>query len=107
LNQNCKFPQCIVFNNTEMWVFAATITGRMDRPVLDLTGLKGSYDFSLRLDILEGLTNGDPDVKSKVNDWSTSSIFTDIEKQLGLRLESANAPVETIVIDHAERPSDN
>jgi hypothetical protein len=58
----------------------------MGRPVLDMTGLKGTYDFSLRLDILEGLANGDSDPKPKAADWSTSSIFTDIEKQLGLKL---------------------
>ena len=79
----------------------------MGRPVLDMTGLKGTYDFSLRLDILEGLTNGDSDNKPKVADWSTSSIFTDIEKQLGLKLEADRAPVDTLVIDHAEKPSEN
>ena len=106
-DQNCNLPQCIAFNNTEMWVFAATLTGRMGRPVLDMTGLQGTYDFSLRLDILEGLTNGDSDNKPKVADWSTSSIFTDIEKQLGLKLEADRAPVDTLVIDHAEKPSEN
>src|SRR5262245_9864930 len=106
-DQNCNLPQCIAFNNTEMWVFAATLTGRMGRPVVDMTGLKGTYDFSLRLDILEDLTKGDSDLKPKVADWSTSSIFTDIEKQLGLKLEADRAPVETLVIDHAEKPSEN
>jgi uncharacterized protein (TIGR03435 family) len=61
----------------------------------------------LRLDILEGLTNGDSDPKHKAADWSTSSIFTDIEKQLGLKLEADRAPVDTLVIDHAEKPSEN
>ncbi len=106
-DQNCKFPQCMPFHNTEMWVFAATLTGRMDRPVLDMTGLKGAYDFSLRLDTLERLTAADPDLKAKGTDWSTSSIFTDIEKQLGLKLESDKAPVKFLVIDHVEKPSEN
>jgi len=106
-DQNCTFPQCMAFINTEMWVFAAALTGRMGGPVLDWTGLNGSYDFSLRLDILEGLTNDKPDIKPQANDWSSSSIFTDIEKQLGLRLESDRAPVEFLIIDHAERASEN
>jgi uncharacterized protein (TIGR03435 family) len=61
----------------------------------------------LRLDNLECLTNGDSDPKSKVADWSTSSIFTDIEKQLGLKLEADRTSVDTLVIDHAEKPSEN
>jgi hypothetical protein len=77
---------------------------RLGRPVLDMTKLNGTYDFSLRLDILEGMTNGDSDPKPKAANWSTSSIFTDIEKQLGLKLEADRAPVDTLVIDHAENP---
>ena len=49
----------------------------------------------------------DPALKQRRSDWSLSSIFTDIETQLGLRLESDRAPVETLVIDHVERPSGN
>jgi len=79
----------------------------MGRPVLDLTGLQGSYDFTLRLDIMEGLANDDPELKTKSSDWSFSSIFIDIEKQLGLKLESDRAAVETLVIDRAERPTEN
>jgi uncharacterized protein (TIGR03435 family) len=105
--QNCNFPKCMAFNNTEMWIFAATLSGRMGRPVLDLTGLKGTYDFTLRLDILEGLSGDDPELKPKIMDWSSSSIFTDIEKDLGLKLESDKAPVDQLVIDHAETPSEN
>jgi uncharacterized protein (TIGR03435 family) len=106
-DQSCNFPKCMAFNNIEMWVFAATLSGRMGRPVLDLTGLKGTYDFTLRLDILEGLSSDDPELKLKIMDWSSSSIFSDIEKQLGLKLESDKAPVDQLVIDQAERPSEN
>ena len=107
---NCVFPKCRQFNNTDMFTFASELADRMGRPVLDLTGLHGSYDFTLRLDSMEGLAVNDPidpALKQKMSDWSLSSIFTDIEKQLGLRLESDKAPVETLVIDHVERPSEN
>lgn len=106
-DQSCALPQCMSFNNTDMWSFAGTLAGRMGRPVLDLTGLQGPYDFTLRLDVTEGLATDDPGLKDKSSDWSFSSIVTDIEKQLGLRLESDKASVETLVVDHAERPSGN
>ena len=76
--------------------------------MLDLTGLKARYDFPLRLDIMEGLSSSDPDYKAKVSgDWSLSSIYSDIQKQLGLRLEADRAPVDYLVIDHVEKPSEN
>ena len=70
-----------------------------DRPVLDKTGLTGRYDFVLktRLDPASRSTTG-PDGES---------FFTTIEEQLGLRLESQKAPLEILVIDRVERPSDN
>ena len=40
-------------------------------------------------------------------DWSSSSIFMYIEKQLELKLEADKAPVDTLVIDHAEKPDAN
>jgi uncharacterized protein (TIGR03435 family) len=103
---NCAPPKCMAFNNTDIWSFAAVLADRMGRPVLDLTGLQGSWDFTLRLDT-DRLTNDDPGQKTNISDWSLSSIFTDIEKQLGLKLESDKAPVETLVIDHIDRPSEN
>ncbi len=108
-DQNCTLPKCMGFSDTDMWNFAAVLTDRMGRPVLDLTGLRDTYDFTLRLGSVEGVPNDDPDLKSKAgnSDWTESSIFGDIEKQLGLKLESDRAPVETLVIDHVERPSEN
>jgi uncharacterized protein (TIGR03435 family) len=100
-------PNGITIRNTELWRFCAMLSGRMGRPVVDLTGLKGSYDFTLRLDVLEGVSTSDPDYKLKVVDWSSSSIYSDIQKQLGLRLEADKAPVDYLVIDHVEKPDAN
>jgi uncharacterized protein (TIGR03435 family) len=42
-----------------------------------------------------------------MNDWSSSSIFSDIQTQLGLKLEADKAPVDSLVVDHVEKPSAN
>ena len=67
----------------------------LDRPVLDRTGLKGVYNFSL---------TWTPDA---IADPSEPSIFTAVREQLGLKLESTRAQVEYLVIDHLERPTEN
>jgi len=67
------------------------LTQQLGRPVLDKTGLVGDYDFTLKW-----RPNGDE-----------GSIFAAIQDQLGLKLESQEGPVEVLVIDHVERPSEN
>jgi uncharacterized protein (TIGR03435 family) len=61
------------------------------RVVIDQTGLKGAYDFTIKGE------SGD----------DASSFFTLIQEQLGLKLVPTKAPVEVIVIDHIEKPSEN
>jgi uncharacterized protein (TIGR03435 family) len=74
------------------------LQGSLGRPVIDKTGLKGLFDF--RFQFVRQALSPNPDV-------SGPSIFTAIEEQLGLKLESAKGPVEVLVIDHVERPSEN
>jgi len=71
------------------------------RPVEDKTGLTGHYDISLQWDPNDASSPSVP-VES-----SEPSIFTALKEQLGLKLESTKAPLDTITIDHVERPSDN
>jgi uncharacterized protein (TIGR03435 family) len=68
---------------------------RLDRSVIDNTGLTGEYDLSLEW------------AADEAADSSLPSIFTALQEQVGLRLESTKGPVEVIVIDHVERPSEN
>ena len=69
-----------------------------DRPVVDKTGLTGKYDIRLEATPNFMLSSGsDPD---------DISVFTAI-KTLGLKLEAQRAPVEIIVVDHIEKPSEN
>ena len=67
------------------------------RPVVDRTGLPEHYSFDMPFAPLEG----------NASDTSAASLFTALQEELGLRLEDARAPVEMLVIDHAERPSEN
>ena len=72
------------------------ITG-VDRPVLDRTGLKGNYAFALKFAAPQN-TNPDPD---------RPQFRTALQEQLGLRLEAGRAPVDVLVINSVERPSQN
>jgi uncharacterized protein (TIGR03435 family) len=88
--------------------FAWRLGQVMDRPVLDRTGLKGGFDFELSYtrDLPPGFgpetrLNGEP------IDTSGPTIFTALKQQLGLKLESQKGPVETLVIDHVEKATDN
>jgi uncharacterized protein (TIGR03435 family) len=76
---------------------AEMLRAQTDRPVLDRTGLTGQYAFRLRWS-----ADGDP-----VEPNAPPSFFTAVQEQLGLRLEPLKAAVEVLVIDHAERPSEN
>ncbi|MCL5745355.1 MAG: M56 and DUF3738 domain-containing protein, partial [Acidobacteria bacterium] len=96
---------------------ATALSNTLGRPVLDQTGLKGLYDFKLQWTPDEGqrrmmmVMKGGPGAGSgdapPPPDASGPSVFTAIQEQLGLKLESKKGPVEILVIDHAEQPSEN
>jgi uncharacterized protein (TIGR03435 family) len=75
----------------------------LDRPVLDRTGLTGSYDFTLTWTPETSPVNAG----GATSDTLGPSIFTAVQQQLGLKLEVQKAPVEVLMIDHAERASEN
>jgi uncharacterized protein (TIGR03435 family) len=85
------------------------------REVLDKTGLTGKYDFTLEWTPESqgpGFLNrpaGAPDgqLGASAPDSNGPSIFTAIQEELGLKLVAGKGPVEVIVIDHVERPSEN
>jgi uncharacterized protein (TIGR03435 family) len=90
-----------------MWMFATALGHYLDRPVVDDTGLKGSYNFVLNW--TPGETEPAPSTGDNATpaDGSGLSIFTALQEQLGLKLESKKGPLEVLVIDHVERPSEN
>jgi uncharacterized protein (TIGR03435 family) len=82
------------------------------RVVLDKTGLNGNYDFALRWTPTfsgSGGSGENPAIgpTAPPPDSSRPSLFTAIEEQLGLKLESTKGSVDIIVIDHIEEPSPN
>jgi uncharacterized protein (TIGR03435 family) len=88
-------PGKLVGTRASMASLTRALSRSLGRPVKDETGLRGQYDFTLVWS---------PDDAA---DASGPSLFTAVQDQLGLRLESKKAPVETIVIDHLGTPSPN
>jgi bla regulator protein BlaR1 len=86
-----------VFQDTSMTEFAAKLSllRGVDLPVIDRTGIKGLFDITLKSAANAILQDDGP------------SVSTLVQEQLGLKLVSAKAAIEVIVIDHVERPSEN
>jgi bla regulator protein blaR1 len=100
----------------------AEILGRQPelggRLVVDQTGLTGKYDFTLtfapeRMMAMPGASDGEgqpmrrPEGAPPPPDPNAPSIFTALQQQLGLKLESQKGPVQTLVIENIEKPSEN
>jgi uncharacterized protein (TIGR03435 family) len=110
LNQKSHFT--VTANGITLDGFAELLTGAFDRPVVNKTGISGTFDLRLEsapdftmycaeppCTKLQQLTGGKSD--------SAPLVFDAIQQQIGLRLESTKAPVERLVIDHVERPTEN
>lgn len=95
------------FVDSSMQDFALSWGDFMDRPVLDRTGLKGNFDFTLDWESEpdEPSNSGTGFIASRMH--TGPSMFRAIEDQLGLKLEPAKGPIEVLVIDHVEQPSGN
>ncbi|MGB7760513.1 MAG: TIGR03435 family protein [Bryobacteraceae bacterium] len=96
--------------NATMADFAGVMQSAvLDRPVVDQTGLTGRFDFELKwtpdetqfggLGVRAPAPSDDP--------AAPPDLFTAMQEQLGLKLQSTKAPVEVLVIDHVEKPSEN
>ena len=76
---------------TTMDHFAQVLARMMDFPVVNETGIEGLFDLQIEW------TNAE----------AGPSIFTAIQEQLGLRLSSRKTPVDVLIIDHVEKPTEN
>jgi uncharacterized protein (TIGR03435 family) len=74
----------------------------VDRPVFDRTDLKGTFDFAL-----EFSPAPDPARPGLTPDDTAPTFMQALQEQLGLKLESTTGPLDVIVINHVERPSEN
>jgi uncharacterized protein (TIGR03435 family) len=92
------FPYQLTGTGVAIHYLAEELSRRLSRNVIDRTGLDGEYNFDLRWA---------PDAADGDSVPDAPSIFTAVQEQLGLKLESSKAPVDAIVIDHIERPSAN
>ncbi len=77
----------------------------LEYPVLDKPGLSARYDFDLEFTPDETVFGGTLGTGS--DDFAKPALLAAISQQLGLRLEATRGPVEALVIDHVERPSEN
>jgi len=90
-----------------MGQFAGVLGMVLGRPVLDRTGLADKFDFTLEFTEDSPAGKGGPEGEPVPADPDGASIFTAIQSQLGLKLESGRGPVPVIVIDRVERPTAN
>ncbi|HWF07288.1 MAG TPA: TIGR03435 family protein [Bryobacteraceae bacterium] len=91
--------------NATMGQFASILQRAIvGRPVVDRTGLTGKYDF--QLDWKPDETQFDGSLLPAPNS-TYPDFYAALQTQLGLRLEATRAPVDTVVIDRVERPTEN
>jgi uncharacterized protein (TIGR03435 family) len=96
---------------TTMADFAAMISGTAQRVVVDKTGLTGYYDISLTYTPAnDQLPQGPPPPGAPAPppiDPDGPTFFTAIQEQLGLKLDNQRGPVEVVVIDSIQPPTEN
>jgi uncharacterized protein (TIGR03435 family) len=85
--------------------FANTLEPFVSRIVVDKTGLEGDFDVTLEWtpESVPAASDNLPQPNSPITDLP--SIFTALQEQLGLKLESTTGPVDVLVIDHVEHPT--
>jgi len=104
-------PGIVGFNGVPMSMIAQVLTQSVGRPVIDKTGLTGYFDYTLQWAPQPGSVmpfqpaGGPPVAPPPAADPDGPNLFTAVQEQLGLKLESSRGPVEVIVIDRLEKPT--
>lgn len=100
----------ITVSGIPLTVFANLISNQVGRTVLDKTGLKGNFTFKLTFapDTLQQPWAADKGTDHPLStDADGPSIFTALQEQLGLKLDPQKGPVDVVVIDEAQKASEN
>jgi uncharacterized protein (TIGR03435 family) len=106
-------PGAVTAEGVSLAQLVFVLTGPLNCPVLDKTGLAGKYDFTLQYSPDQASNpmfmrpEAGQQESAPAPDASGPSLFTAVREQLGLRLMPTTVPVEGIVIDHVEKPSEN
>ena len=98
-------PGRFTFGTQPMSQVAAALSGLLQRNVVDRTGLAGNYSGTVTYTPDTAPRGGGPDLPAA--DANGASLFTALQEQLGLRLEPSRGPVDVLVIDHIERPTED
>jgi uncharacterized protein (TIGR03435 family) len=96
----------MIVRGVTMAKFAEYLQPHVQRMITDRTGLKGAFDVELDF-YMDPATIGLPPPAGPPIPRDSPSLFEALEQQLGLKLQSQRGPVEVLVIDSAERPSEN
>jgi bla regulator protein BlaR1 len=86
------------------------MAGEVDKPVVDKTGLSGTFDFTIEYAPGENdrfVRPGPPNPDAPPPEPQGAAFLRAVRDQLGLKLVSSKGPIRTLVIDHVERPSEN
>ena len=98
-------------NDAQLSMLVTMLSRSTGRTVVDKTGLAGNYDFTLEWAPDEGGPSSPGAATGAATgsapDQSAPSIFTAVQEQLGLKLESSKGPLDVIVVDHIERPTED
>lgn len=104
------FPDRVLLpaRNATMAQFSSMMQrGVVDRPIVDRTGLTGRYDFDLEWLPGETQFGGRFNVAPPADEPAKPDLFAALDRQLGLKLEATRGPIQVLVIDGVERPTEN
>jgi uncharacterized protein (TIGR03435 family) len=99
-------PARTLAGGATMQQLAANLTGRLERRVVDKTGLTGRFAFTLAFTPDRMPTEAPPPGIPPI-DPNGPSLFTALQEQLGLKLEPAKAPVDVLVVDSVDHPTED
>lgn len=103
-------PGAVMAQGVSLAQLVFVLTGPLNCPLVDKTGLAGKYDFTFHYspdEISSPMVERPEAQQESASGVSEPSLFTAVREQLGLRLIPTTVPVDGIVIDHVERPSEN